>query len=67
LEQHLLARPALRAGADVAIAARSEEELESVREEITKIGRRALALPVDLASVDETAEDVRRTVEAWGA
>ena len=53
-----------RAGADVAIVARSEEELESVREQITKIGRRALTLPIDLASVKETAEAVARTVEA---
>jgi 3-oxoacyl-[acyl-carrier protein] reductase len=53
-----------RAGADVAIIARSKEELDSVGEAITKIGRQALALPVNLASVDETAEAVRRTVEA---
>ena len=55
-----------QAGADIAIVARSEEELESVREEITKIGRRALALPVDLASTKETVEAVRRTVESLG-
>jgi len=55
-----------QAGADVAIVARSEEELESVREEITNSGRRALPLPVDLASVKETAEAVGRTVEALG-
>ena len=55
-----------RAGADVAIVARSEEELESVGEEIIKSGRRALTLPVDLASVKETAEAVGRTVEALG-
>ena len=51
-----------QAGADVAIVARSEEELESVRKEITKIGRRALALPVDLASANETVDAVMRTV-----
>jgi 3-oxoacyl-[acyl-carrier protein] reductase len=55
-----------RAGADVAIVARSEEELDSVRGEITKIGRRALALPVDLASVDDTTEAVRQSVEELG-
>jgi NAD(P)-dependent dehydrogenase (short-subunit alcohol dehydrogenase family) len=37
-----------------------------VGEEITKLGRQALALPVNLASVDETAGAVRRTVEALG-
>ena len=55
-----------RAGADVAIVARSEEELDSVRAEIIKIGRRALALPVDLASVDDTTEAVRQSVEELG-
>jgi len=55
-----------RAGADVAIVARSEEELDSVRGEIIKIGRRALALPVDLASVDDTTEAVRQSVEELG-
>ncbi len=55
-----------RAGADVALAARSQEELESAEEEVSKIGRRALALPVDLASEDEAAGAVGRTVEALG-
>jgi 3-oxoacyl-[acyl-carrier protein] reductase len=55
-----------RAGADIAIVARSKEELGSVREEVTEIGRRALALPIDLASANETAEAVGRTVEALG-
>jgi 3-oxoacyl-[acyl-carrier protein] reductase len=55
-----------RAGADVAIVARSEEELESVRVEVTKIGRRALALAMDLANANETVEAVRRTVEELG-
>jgi 3-oxoacyl-[acyl-carrier protein] reductase len=53
-------------GADVALAARSREDLESAKEEVSKIGRRALTLPVDLASEDETAEAVERTVEALG-
>jgi NAD(P)-dependent dehydrogenase (short-subunit alcohol dehydrogenase family) len=55
-----------RAGADVAIVARSEEELDSVRGEIFKIGRRVLALPVDLASVDDTTEAVRQSVVELG-
>src|SRR5215203_417362 len=55
-----------RAGADVALAARSQEELESAKEEVSKIGRRALTLPVDLASENETAGAVGRTVEALG-
>jgi NAD(P)-dependent dehydrogenase (short-subunit alcohol dehydrogenase family) len=55
-----------RAGADVALVARSEEELESLREEITEIGRQALTLPIDLASVNETTEAVGQTVEELG-
>jgi 3-oxoacyl-[acyl-carrier protein] reductase len=55
-----------RAGADVALVARSQRELESAEEEISKIGRRALTLSVDLASEDETTAAVGRTVEALG-
>ena len=55
-----------RAGADVALVARSQKELESAKEEISKIGYRALVLPVDLASEDETTMAVARTVEALG-
>ena len=55
-----------RAGADVALVARSQRELDSAKEEVSKIGRRALTLPVDLASEDETAGAVGRTLEALG-
>jgi NAD(P)-dependent dehydrogenase (short-subunit alcohol dehydrogenase family) len=55
-----------RAGADVALVARSQQELDSAKEEISKIGRRALTLPVDLASEDETTAAIGRTVEALG-
>ena len=55
-----------RDGADVALVARSQKELDSAREEIAKLGRRALTLPVDLASESETAGAVGRTVEALG-
>ena len=55
-----------RTGADIALVARSVEELESAKEEISKTGRRALTLPVDLASETETAAAVGRTVEALG-
>ncbi len=55
-----------RGGADVALVARSEEELESTRQEVSKIGRRALISPTDLANDDEPAATVERTVEAFG-
>jgi 3-oxoacyl-[acyl-carrier protein] reductase len=55
-----------RAGADVALAARSREELESTNAEVSNTGRRVLTLPVDLASEVEPVEVVERTVEALG-
>ena len=55
-----------RAGADVALVARSQQELDSAKEEISKIGRRALTLSVDLASEDETTGAIGRTVETLG-
>src|SRR5918994_1642190 len=55
-----------RAGADVALVARSQGELDSAKEEVSRLGRQALILPVDLASETETAEAVVRTVEALG-
>lgn len=43
------------AGADVAVTARSANELEEVCDEVRTFGRRALALPADLADLDELA------------
>ena len=55
-----------KSGADVALVARSEEELREVEEEVSGIERRALVLPTDLTNERETPEAVRRTVEAFG-
>jgi NAD(P)-dependent dehydrogenase (short-subunit alcohol dehydrogenase family) len=55
-----------RAGADVGLVARSKEELKGAQEEVSEFGRRALTLPVDLASQTETAEALGRTVETFG-
>jgi NAD(P)-dependent dehydrogenase (short-subunit alcohol dehydrogenase family) len=55
-----------RTGADVALVARSAEELEGAREEASETGSRALALPADLAEEDEAARAVGRTVEEFG-
>src|SRR5215204_1852743 len=55
-----------RAGADVALVARSAEELESAGEEASKTGGRTLALPVDLAREDEATRAVGQTVETFG-
>ena len=55
-----------RAGADVALVARSEEELEGTEQEVSRMGRRALVLPTDLANAEEIAAAVERTVGEFG-
>ncbi len=55
-----------RAGADVALVARSADELEETGEEVSRVGRRALALPTDLAKEDEAVAAVERTLEEFG-
>jgi 3-oxoacyl-[acyl-carrier protein] reductase len=54
-----------RAGADVALLARSEEDLEEVAAEVESSGRRALTLPVDLAREDQISDAVRRTIDTF--
>ena len=54
-----------RAGADVALVARSAEELESAKEEVSNTDPRALSLPTDLAKEEETSATVERTVEEF--
>ena len=54
------------AGADVALVARSAEELQCAKEEVSKRDPRALSLPTDLAKEEETLATVERTVEEFG-
>lgn len=53
-------------GADVALVARSAEELENTKEEVSKEGHRALTLPTDLTKQDEASASVERTIEEFG-
>ncbi len=53
-------------GADVSLAARSEEDLREVEGEISGLGRRALALPTDLASETGPPRACDQTIEAFG-
>ena len=55
-----------RSGADIALVARSAEELQSAKEEVLEAGRRALGLPTDLAKEEETSATVERTIEEFG-
>ncbi len=55
-----------QAGADVALAARSKAALDEVAGEIAALGRRALALELDVAQVAELPAAVGEVVQALG-
>jgi NAD(P)-dependent dehydrogenase (short-subunit alcohol dehydrogenase family) len=61
-----IARGLAEAGADIAIWARNPEKNEQAKQEIEALGRRAIALRCDVASEEETAEALARTLEAFG-
>ncbi|MGI8774977.1 MAG: SDR family NAD(P)-dependent oxidoreductase [Actinomycetota bacterium] len=55
-----------RAGADVAVAARSEADLETLVREIGETGRRGVAIPTDVTDRDQIQRMVDTTVEQFG-
>jgi NAD(P)-dependent dehydrogenase (short-subunit alcohol dehydrogenase family) len=55
-----------RAGADVAIASRKLEHLEPVAKEIEKLGKRAVAMAVDVRQEEQVQALVERTVKDLG-
>ena len=54
------------AGADVAVAARSEDDLETLAKEIDSLGRRALAVRTDVTSREDIENLLDRTVAELG-
>jgi len=54
------------AGADVAVAARSEGDLETLAKEIDAAGRRALVVPTDVTSRESIQTMVDRTISELG-
>lgn len=56
-----------RQGADVALAARSRDQLESVAGEVRALGREAYVLPTDMLDVAAAQAMVARAAEAMGA
>ncbi len=54
-----------QAGADVAVAARTESDLEEVAGEIRSLGRRALVVPTDVTDSTACERLVARTVEEF--
>lgn len=53
-------------GADVVLAARRTEPLESTAEEVESLGRRAVAIPTDVTNADQCRELVDRTLDEMG-
>jgi NAD(P)-dependent dehydrogenase (short-subunit alcohol dehydrogenase family) len=53
-------------GADVVLAARNKDRLESVAEEVRALGREALVLPTDITDFDQCDRLVDATVERFG-
>lgn len=54
------------AGADVAVAARSEGDLETLAKEIDSLGRKALVLPTDVRDRDAIQAMFDKTIEKFG-
>lgn len=54
------------AGADVAVLARSEEQLDEVADAVRAMGRRALAIPTDSTDPEAVEAAVAQTVEEFG-
>jgi len=61
-----IARAFAQAGADVALAARTPEQLETVAADVRASGRRALVIPCDVNDNDAVAAIVDQTVEELG-
>lgn len=55
-----------KAGADVAVVARTKENVDQVCEEIRSVGRRALSLPADVMNTEQVKDVVRSTNAEFG-
>jgi 7-alpha-hydroxysteroid dehydrogenase len=55
-----------QAGSDVAISARTREQLDVIAAEVTAAGREALVLPADLSEPDSPSQLIEKTVAHFG-
>jgi NAD(P)-dependent dehydrogenase (short-subunit alcohol dehydrogenase family) len=55
-----------QAGADVALAARSEEGLQETAAEVTALGRKAFVLPLDVTRQDDVNATVAKAIDLLG-
>lgn len=61
-----MAEALARAGADVAVTARSTDQLEAAARAIEGLGRRSLAITADVSNEQDAERAVAEVVEAWG-
>jgi 7-alpha-hydroxysteroid dehydrogenase len=61
-----IAQAFAEAGADVALLARTEADLEAVASSVEELGRRAVVIPTDVNDLKALAAAVERTVETFG-
>ena len=61
-----LARRCAEAGADLVLAARTAERLTEVADQVTGLGRRALAVSTDITDDEQVANLVTRSLEEYG-
>ena len=61
-----LARRCAEAGADLVLAARTAERLTEVAEQVSALGRRALAVSTDITDDEQVAKLVTRSLEEYG-
>lgn len=54
------------AGADVAVAARRQEDIDEVAAEIEKLGRKAIAVQTDVTNAEALDNLAAKTIEAFG-
>src|SRR6266849_9288076 len=54
------------AGADIALAARTAEQLDSAAQLVTDLGRKAITLPTDAGDVEAVRAMVRQTADHFG-
>jgi 2-deoxy-D-gluconate 3-dehydrogenase len=54
------------AGADIAVVARTAKQIEDTAHQISKLGRRALPLPLDVSEEDQINEGVEKVLSEFG-
>jgi 7-alpha-hydroxysteroid dehydrogenase len=61
-----IARTFADAGADVVLAARTKEQLDSVADEVRSFGRQALVIPADVNDNEVVVDIVRQAADSFG-